>query len=93
MKYASGVFATTAKTTRIRLLYAAHLNEVGSGGCGKESKGAGPVTSRTRGSRSVSYAAPSSSGVATAGDLQSTKYGRRLLGLLAGARHRRGIVG
>lgn len=83
------VLATTAKRDKCRLLYAAHLVE-SYGACG--GKGAGPVTGRTRGSRSVSYASPKDD-PGDPSSWSSTKYGRRLLNLLRGGRHKRAVIG
>ncbi len=83
------VLATTSRRDRARLLYAAHL-VASYGACG--GKGAGPLTGRTRGSRSVSYATPQDD----PGDPSSwsaTQYGRRLLNLLRGGRHKRSVIG
>lgn len=82
------VFRTAERRDKARLLYAAH--RVSRYGCKGEAKGAGALTGRTRGSRSVSYAAPAqeASGLS---DLSASEYGRRLQTLLRGSRYRRPV--
>lgn len=90
----SDAFDTTAKRDRCRLAIAAHLTSLSNSDNCSSSSGArsGAVTGRTRGSRSVSYAAPSTSHAPRGMMLGSTRYGQIALMLLSGARQRRGIV-
>tara|TARA_R110002020_G_scaffold397819_1_gene607883 strand:+ start:28 stop:420 length:393 start_codon:yes stop_codon:yes gene_type:complete len=90
----SDAFDTTAKRDRCQLAIAAHLTALSNSDNCSSSSGArsGAVTGRTRGSRSVSYAAPDPSHAPRGMMLGSTRYGQIALMLLAGARHRRGVV-
>lgn len=90
----SAAFKSTAIRDRCRLAVAAHLtSNANADNCSSGSANrAGPVTSRTRGSRSISYAAPSASSSAGDFDLSSTRYGQIALMLLSGRRHIRGVV-
>ncbi|MCP4248559.1 MAG: DUF4054 domain-containing protein [bacterium] len=63
-----------------RLCYAAHYTALSSS-CGAGGRGAGPVTGRTRGSRSVSYASPSNTNT-DRGSFMATRYGQLYLDLL-----------
>lgn len=87
-------FDTIAKRDRCRLAVAAHLASLSNSDTCSSSSGArsGAVTGRTRGSRSVSYSAPEPAHAPRGMMLGSTRYGQIALMLLAGARHRRGVV-
>ena len=87
-------FSTTAKQTQCRLALAAHLTALSNSDNCSSSSGArsGPVTGRTRGGRSVSYASPSASSVGVMAGLGGTRYGQICELLLLGARHRRVLV-
>jgi len=86
-------FETTTKRDRCRLCVAAHLTALSNADTCSSSNGArsGAVTGRTRGSRSVSYAAPR--GPIGRLELDSTRYGQIARLLLVGGRHQRGVVG
>jgi hypothetical protein len=87
-------FSTTTQLTRCRLAVAAHLTALSNSDNCASSSGArsGAVTGRTRGSRSVQYAAPDVSQGLRGFLLGSTRYGQIAMMLLSGARHRRGVV-
>ena len=91
----TAAFASSAIRDRCRLAVAAHVtSSANADNCSSGSANrAGPVTSRTRGSRSVTYASPKAAS-SSAGDfdLTSTRYGQIALMLLSGRRHIRGIV-
>lgn len=87
-------FPTTSKRDQCRLAMAAHLTALAnsdncSSGAGARS---GPVTGRTRGGRSVSYASPSASSVGVMAGLGGTRYGQICQLLLKGSTHRRVVV-
>ena len=87
-------FDTIAKRDRCRLAVAAHLTSLSNSDNCSSSSGArsGAVTGRTRGSRSVQYSSPESSHSLRGFLFGSTRYGQIAMMLLAGARHRRGVV-
>ena len=87
-------FSKSAIRDRCRLSVAAHLTATSNAdACQSGSANrAGPVTSRTRGSRSVSYATTQTTRSPFAFDLSATRYGQIAQILLSGRRHKRGVV-